>query len=501
MSAAPQVETAGGRIEGARVAAPDGTGLQRFLGIPYAAPPVGARRFAPPAPAAPWSGVRPATRFGPAAPQSAGVASRLPSFSVTDGDEDCLTLNVWTPALDGARPVLVWLHGGAYLSGASAMAVFDGARLAAEGDVVVVTANYRLGALGYLGFDGGDATVDAVANCGLRDQHQALEWVAEHIVAFGGDPGRVTVFGESAGAGSVLHLAAGRRGPPVHRAIVQSGEPRTLTPELAARVRAALAVRLGIEATGIAQVDALRTVPVEALLDAQNAVFGELGLATGLMPFHPTIDDDLVDLDPIAAFAAGRASALDLVIGNTRDELRLFADPRARDLTDDALLGMLGRLAGGQVDPGRILAAYRDGRPERTAADIWEAARTDAVLRVPALRVADAQVEAGGRAHVYRFDWEAPGIGAAHAVDVPFIFGTFDRDGWGDAVGADDRAQRLGRTIRDAWCTFAATGDPNHGGIPDWPAHDPATRPTLLLAAPCRLAHDPDGAARAVWMA
>jgi para-nitrobenzyl esterase len=496
----PQVETAGGRIEGGRVDAPDGTALLRFLGIPYAAPPVGPGRFAPPAPAEPWTGVRPATRFGPAAPQSAGVPSRLPSFSVAGGAEDCLTLNVWTPALDGVRPVLVWLHGGAYLSGASAMAVFDGARLAAEGDVVVVTVNYRLGALGYLGFAAADAPAGAVANCGLRDQHRALEWVAEHATTFGGDPGRVTVFGESAGAGSVLHLAGGRLRPPVHRLIVQSGEPRTLTAELAARVRAAFAARLGIEVTGAGQVDALRTVPVAALLDAQNAVFGELGIATGLMPFHPTIDEDLVDLDPIAAFAAGRARDLDLVLGNTRDELRLFADPRARDLSDDALLDMLGRLAGGRIEPGRILAAYRDGRPDRAAADIWEAARTDAVLRVPALRVADAQVEAGGRAHVYRFDWEAPGIGAAHAVDVPFTFGTFDRDGWGDAVGADDRAEHLGRAIRDAWCAFAATGDPNHGGIPDWPAHDTATRPTLLFDSACRLAQDPDGAARAVWM-
>ncbi len=501
MSAAPQADTVGGRIEGARVDAPDGTPLLRFLGIPYAAPPVGARRFAAPVPADPWSGVLLATGFGPAAPQSAGVPSRLPPFSVADGDEDCLTLNVWTPALDGARPVLVWLHGGAYLSGASAMAVFDGARLAAEGDVVVVTVNYRLGALGYLGFAGDAAAADAVANCGLRDQHRALEWVAEHAGAFGGDTGRITVFGESAGAGSVLHLAGGRRRPPVHRAIVQSGEPRTLTAELATRVRTALATHLGIDATGAAQVDGLRAVPVPALLDAQNAVFGELGMATGLMPFHPTIDDDLVDLDPLEAFAAGRARDLDLIIGNTRDELRLFADPRARDLADDALLGMLGRLAGGRVDPGRILAAYREGRPERAAADIWEAARTDAVLRVPALLVADAHVAAGGRAHVYRFDWEAPGIGAAHAVDVPFTFGTFDRDGWGDAVGADARAEHLGRVLRDAWCAFAASGDPNHDAMPDWPAHDTVTRPTLLFDAACRLAHDPGGAARAVWMA
>ena len=499
MSAAPRVETAAGSIEGARIAAPDGAPLLRFLGIPYAAPPVGDRRFRAPAAPAPWPGVRAARTFGPAAPQSDGVASRLPSFSVGPSDEDCLTANVWTPDTTGARPVLVWIHGGAYLGGGSAMGVFDGARLAAEGDAVVVSLNYRLGALGYLAAD--PARDDADANCGLRDQAAALAWVATHATVFGGDPARVTVFGESAGGGSVLHLCAARSAPPVRRAIVQSGEPRTLTTELAFRVRDALVRHAGVEAAGPAQIAALRALPVDVLLAAQNAVFAELALATGMMPFHPTFDGVLVDLDPVAGFAAGRVRTIDLVIGNTRDELRLWADPRADGIDDDRLGSMLGRLSGDRIDPARILAAYRaDGRAH-TGAEIWEAARTDAVLRVPALRVADAQVAAGGTAFVYRFEWEAPGIGAAHAVDLPFTFGTFDRDGWGDAVGADARAAALSRQMRAAWLGFAATGDPTHAGIPLWPRHDPANRPTLCFAAPTRLAHDPDGAARAVWMA
>ena len=498
MSDAPRVETAAGWIEGERVAAPDGVPLLRFLGIPYAAPPVGDRRFRAPAAPAPWTGIRASRAFGPAAPQSDGVASRLPSFSVAPSDEDCLTANVWTPGLTGARPVLVWVHGGAYLSGGSAMGVFDGARLAAEGDAVIVSVNYRLGALGYLAADPGRD--DADANCGLRDQAAALAWVATHADAFGGDSGRVTVFGESAGAGSVLHLCAARTPPPVRRAIVQSGEARTLTSELAVRVRDALVRHAGIDATGPAQVAALRALPVDALLVAQNAVFGELALATGMMPFHPTFDGDLVDLDPIAGFAAGRACGIDLVIGNTRDELRLWADPRADGIDDDRLAHMLGRLAGGGRDPARILAAYRSDGRACSSAEIWEAARTDAVLRVPSLRVADAQAARGGTAFVYRFEWEAPGIGAAHAVDLPFTFGTFDRDGWGDAVGADARAEELSRQMRAAWLAFAASGDPAHPGLPAWPRHDPATRPTLCFAVPSRLDHDPDGAARAAWM-
>jgi para-nitrobenzyl esterase len=498
---APVVETASGRIEGDRIEGADGVPLLRFLGVPYAAPPVGDRRWRAPRPPTPWTGTRAAHAFGPAAPQAAGVASRLPSFSVEPWAEDCLTLNVWTPATSGARPVLVWLHGGAYLGGGSAMGAFDGARLAAEGDVVVVTVNYRLGALGYLRVV---PDVDAAdANCGLRDQAAALEWVAAHAASFGGDPANVTVFGESAGAGSVLHLCVATRRPPFRRAIVQSGEPRTLTTDLADRVRHAFLGALDVDPKAADAIVSLRARPVDALLAAQDTVVAELAIPTGMMPFHPTYDDELIDVDPITGFGAERVADVDLLIGNCRDELSLWRDPRARNLDDARLLDMLGRLAGGRVDPARILAAYRDAQPDRSAGEIWEAARTDAVLRIPALRVADAQVAAGGRAFVYRFDWEAPEIGAAHAVDVPFTFGTFDRDGWAAAVGADvrpDDAERLGRVMRDAWRAFAATGDPSHPGIPGWPAHDPVARPTLLLDEDPRVTLDPAAAARAVWM-
>ncbi len=494
-----RVETASGWIAGDRVTDPAGSPLLRFLGVPYAAPPVGARRWRAPVPPAPWTGVRPARSFGPAPPQAGSVPSRLPPFHVADQSEDCLTVNVWTPARSGRRAVLVWLHGGAYLSGGTAMGVFDGARLAAEHDVVVVTVGYRLGALGYLRID---AEEDGAGDCGLRDQVAALAWVEAHAAAFGGDPANVTVFGESAGGGSVLHLCALRDRPAFRRAIVQSGEPRTLTTELAVRVRDAFLRELGLDPAAADVLDRARRRPVDAVLAAQAAVVATLAGPTGLMPFHPTFTADLVDLDPIDACAAGRTRGVDLVIGTCRDELSLWPDPRARDLDDAGLLRLLDRLAGGRGDPDRILAAYRDGRPDRPAADVWSAARTDAVLRVPALRVADAHAAAGNRAFVYRFDWEAPDIGAAHAVDLPFTFGTFARDGWGTAVGADrrpDEAEHLGRVLRGAWCGFAATGTPSHPDLPGWPVHDACTRPTACFDAAPRVVDDPAGAERAVW--
>jgi para-nitrobenzyl esterase len=206
-----------------------------------------------------------------------------------------------------------------------------------------------------------------------------------------------------------------------------------------------------------------------------------------------------VDVDPIGGFKAGRASDVDLVIGNTRDELRLFVDPRARDLDDAGLVSMLARLANDRVDPAEVISAYRAERPGCSAAEIWEAARTDSVLRVPALHVADAHVAAGGLTFVYRFDWEAPEIGAAHAVDVPFTFGTFDRDGWGEAVGANAHSDALSRQLRAAWCAFAHEGDPSHPGIGAWPPYDPVSRPTMMFDARTRLEHDPAGRSRAVW--
>jgi para-nitrobenzyl esterase len=493
-----------GWIEGDRVAVPGAGTVDRFRGIPYAAPPVGERRLRAPAPLRPWPGTRAATAFGLAAPQATGIPSRLPSFSVAPHAEDCLTVNVWTPAdrarTPTSRPVLVWLHGGAYLGGGTAMGVFDGARLAVEGDVVVMTANYRLGALGYLRVDPIDD--DADSNCAVRDQMALLAWAVEHAAAFGGDPRRVTVFGESAGAGSVLHLCVARRQAPFARAIVQSGEPRTLSVELADRVRHAFLAALDVP-DGAGAIAAVRERSVGEVLAAQDVAVRATALATGLMPFHPTFDSELLDLDPIGGFTAGRARHVELVIGNCRDELRLWPDPRADGIDDARLVTMLGRLAPG-ADPERALAAYRADDPDRSSADVWQAARTDAVLRVPALRVADAQVAAGGRAHVYRFDWEAPGIGAAHAVDLPFTFGTFDRDGWGAAVGADARpgaAEALSRAIRNAWSAFAATGDPGHAGLPRWPAYDTADRPTMCLDAESHVVDDPGGAARAAWMA
>lgn len=479
------VETVGGRVAGRRVDAPDGLGpVERFLGIPYAAPPTGPRRWRAPAPVVPWTGVRACDEFGPAAPQGASLPTRLPGFAAIDTDEDCLTLNVWTPATTGRRPVLVWLPGGAYASGSTAQPAYDAARLAAEQDVVVVTVGYRLGALGYLALPGADA------NCGLRDQRAAIEWVGEHAAVFGGDPERITLIGESAGAGSILHLLASVPGPGgARRAIAQSGEPRTLTAEQGEMVASSVATNLGLDRP---DAEAMRQLPAAAIVAAQAATAMDLVASIGLMPYGPVLDGGECDATILDAFAAGRPDAVDLVLGTTRHELRLFPDPTAAGLDDARLVRRVARLAP-DADPSAVVDDLRARLGGAVApAEVWDAARTELMMRAPNVELARVRAARGhAPTFVYRFDWEAPEIGAAHGVDIPFTFGTFDREGWAEVVGADERAHALGRAWRDAWGMFAATGTPLGGGDVEWAPFDDERRTLHFTAAGCVESREP----------
>jgi para-nitrobenzyl esterase len=416
---------------------------------------------------------------------------------------------VWRPAGDGEpRPVLVWIYGGAFQMGGTSAPTYDGARLAAEQGVVVVTLNYRVGVLGFLDLRSvGGLDAGAVANCGLRDQLLALQWVQENAAAFGGDPSRVTAFGESAGAGSLIHLLASPLlGDRVRRAIPQSpGVDFTHDAEVGAGV-----TRLFLDQLGTSDVDELRTMPVERLLDAQIAAAVPLMLQVGSMPFHPVIDGDVLDVTPTLAFDAGRAAEIDLLIGSTTDEMRLFPDVRADELDRDGLVrwtsGYLAARTGGEPDAsaaGRLvdhyLAAARD--PRAKGSDVWAAMQTDGTMRLPAGRLADLHAEAGGRTFFYQLAWQSRSEreqGAFHAMDLPFVFDTFEA-GWVDYLGLDEGGRNVGRAIRSAWGSFAATGDPSNAVTGDWPAYDTERRATLVFDDPVRVADDPLAEAREVW--
>jgi len=487
MASDPIVETASGRVRG-RV---EGDAAV-FRGIPFAR----AQRFEAPGAPEPWSGVRAAHAYGAAPPQSSdALLARLGLFPTEPQSEDCLALNVWTPACDAARrPVLVWIHGGAFACGAGSLPLYDARRLATRGDAVVVTSNYRVGALGFLQHP----ALGADANRGLLDQIAALDWVCAHADRFGGDPANVTVFGESAGAGSICALLAmpAARGR-FRRAIVQSAAPNGM---IDAAVAADRAERLAAKLGGVAR---LREAAVESLLEAQGALV-LAGPWKMDMPFLPVVDGSSLPAFPVASVLG---EGVDLAIGTTDDEMRLYAYFEAPESIGEA--EVLRRLAWelpGAGDAPRVYAAFRAIRAARGAphapADLLWAIQTEVRLRHHSTRIAEARADRGLRTFVYRFGWRSPDeqgrLGACHAVDLPFTFGNLDAPGMAAFAGGGAEAESLARDWMDAWCAFARTGDPSHRGIGAWPAYDRGRRATLHFGTPRALRDAPDDEERAV---
>lgn len=450
----PRVRTAYGTVEGR--GGPAGTAV--FRGIPYAAPPVGALRFAAPAPPEAWEGVRDAGAYGPTAPKVPypdDFAALLPDPEIPG--EDCLNLNVWTPAPEpGARlPVMVWIHGGALTRGSSAVPVYDGSSFARDG-VVLVSVNYRLGVLGYGLFP------DAPANRGLLDQIAALTWVRENIEAFGGDPGRVTVFGESAGAISIgALLAAPRAAGLFHQAVLQSGAPEALAREKVRTMVRRMAALLKVDATA----GAFAAVALPDLLAAQAAVLRRSSPLLGGPAFGLVTDPDTLPADPLEA-ATEAAGEVPLLLGWTAEEYRLWLAPTgAMRLLDrlGPLAVALGRIRGGK--DRAAVRALRAERPEAGPADLAGHLLTDRLLRDPLRRLAAGGGERAQRRtaprFVYEFAWPSgvPGLGSCHALELGFVFDTLSvpEASW---LAGPDAPQELAREMHAAWVRFAVEGDP-----------------------------------------
>jgi para-nitrobenzyl esterase len=486
----PVVATTHGPVQGRSA-----TGVAAFRGVPFARSPGGPRRWTAPEPPEPWTGPRDATSHGPAAwqPRGGPLDGLVPGMGTDHQGDDCLSLNVFTPSPDdGARPVMVWIHGGGFSLGSASLPVYDGSHLAVAHDVVVVTVNYRVGALGFLLLD----DPSTVANPGLLDQVAALRWVHDNVATFGGDPGNVTVFGESAGGGSVLSLLSMPSAHGLfHRAIVQSGATDLLLDrERAIAVAEQLARTAGLEAGDVA---ALRALPVDDLLDAQSRAATELFTTVGTMPFHPCVDGEVLPSTWLDAARAGQ-NPVPLIIGTTRDEMALFAtmDPRAAAL-DEA--GLRRRLVRAGFDAELVLDAYRSVGVHDPPA-VWGRVQTDTQMWAPALRIAEAHAR-HAPVWTYRFDRPAadPALGACHGVDIPFAFGTTAVDGWASFLGDPAGAAQLSATIAGLWTSFARTGRP--GGDDTWPTHLPDRRATLVLDDVVRVVDDPDAPVRELWLA
>lgn len=492
------VETAGGRLRGTR-----DRGVRVFRGIPFADPPVGKLRFRAPEAPSPWAGVRDATSFRPSAMQSTGMPSMLPGgYSFHHGmqpcSEDCLYLNVWTPACDGAkRPVMVWIHGGAFLGGSGDAPLYNGSVLAARGDAVIVTFNYRLGPFGFLAIDDEHGPNQAVG-----DWIAALSWVRENIDVFGGDPDNVTIFGESAGAIAVSTLLGVPAAKPLFQKVVaQSGGGRTVVSrERAGETAALLLSQLDLKP---GMVEKLIATPAADLLNAALMVFARLQFKRDTITggFEPCHDDVVVTGNPVDVVAAGEYRAVPMIVGSTRDEMTLtrMGDAAVLTLDDDGLDQRCAELLGSAAND--VVAAYRAARRDLTPGELWERILTGREMRMPAIRLAEAQARAGGSAFNYVFTWESPteGLGATHGIDLGFTFGTFDDLPGHDVYGGTgEAAAAFSSTVQDLWLSFARFGAPTSDAS-SWVPYDTTRRPTLLLGATPSLVDDPDADERAAW--
>jgi para-nitrobenzyl esterase len=431
-------------------------GVARYLGIPYAAAPFGEHRFRKPAPAPSWDGVRDALEHGPTAPAPgypAPFTDMLPALHIPG--EEILNLSVWAPEGGSARPVMVWIHGGAFVNGSSSLPTYDGTAFARDG-VVLVGVNYRLGIEGFLHVDGSDP------NRGLLDQVAALAWVRDNIAAFGGDADNVTVFGESAGAMSVGALLAmpSARGL-FHRAILQSGGGHhAISAATASRVAGYAAEVLGVDATA----EALSAYPWERLLEVQKALSADAAvspdpgkwgeIAANGMVFEPVVDGEVLPQLPIEAVVGGASADVAIMIGSNRDEHRLFLVPAGTDRA--ATEPMLAALAGAYRLPDGALDAYRALAPDASPGMLLADVMRDWFFRIPAVRLAEAH-----GAHVYEFDWASSlldgRLGACHALELGFVFDTLTT---ARGLTGPDAPQELADAMHGAWVAFATDGDP-----------------------------------------
>jgi para-nitrobenzyl esterase len=455
--------------------------------------------------------VREAKTFGASAPQNPGRLAALLGAPTETYGEDCLYLNVWTPDTDAARrPVLVWLHGGGFTTGSGSQPIYRGARLAKRGDVVVVTVNYRLGALGYLHLAG--RWEDAPGNLGLRDQLAALAWVQENISAFGGDPRNVTLFGESAGAMSVGTLLGtpGARGL-FARAILQSGAASNVyDPEDALHVSETFMKELGLVRDDL---EGLRAQPLAAVLAAQDRAVAQLLGVVPQLPFQPVVDGDLLPRPPLAAIGEGLARDVSILIGTNLEEQKLYAptDPKGLQLDAEGLLRRCRRALPAPGPDGRPRGEHaahhyrsaREGRCDVSPRELWYAIETDRWFRVPATRLAEQHAAHQPATWSYLFTWKSPALGgmlgSCHALEIPFVFGCVDDHLVQRFVGDHPSVAVISQRMQDAWLAFARGGDPSHPELPAWPRYDAAARATMVFGEECRVEHAPFEAERAFW--
>ncbi len=486
------VTTASGKLEGLMR-----DGIFAFRGVPYAAPPVGEKRWLPPEPVKPWQGIRDVKKLAAVAPQNINTIRAIQDDGrqFANQSEDCLFLNISTPGLDNKRrPVMFWIHGGGCIDGAGSLGIYNGRWLAQRGDVVVVTINYRLGSLGFLNLNevtGG--RIPATGNEGFLDQAMALKWVHDNIAAFGGDPDNVTIFGQSAGAHSVGVLLAlpAARGL-FHKAILQSGTAGNAASLEDARRSA----EVFLQALAVREKDvlALRALPVEKLL-ATQAKFAR----SRELRFRAVLDGKVLPKPPLTAVENGAIKSMPLIIGTTLEEAKMYVDPTKID--EASLVKRLTEVLPMEYVPS-IIETYRKIRTKHglptSPAEILTAVQTDATFRWGAYQLIEAQRKQNPNVYSYIFTWKSPAqggrLGACHAIELGFVFGTIDPV----FTGQGPEAEALVAKTQNAWLSFARTGNPSCESLGTWPRLG-ERQETMLLGKECMVVDGPCKEELEVW--
>jgi para-nitrobenzyl esterase len=446
---------------------------------------------------------------GSIAPQLSNPLEAMQGRMELPQSEDCLTLNVWTPASDaGRRPVMVWIHGGGYMNGTGAADWFDGTSFATNHEIVLVTINYRLNVFGYLHLAGLAPDEAGSGNCGLLDQIAALHWVRDNIAAFGGDPDNVTVFGESAGAFSVgIILGTPGAAELFHRAILQSGAAvHVISPERATAVASEVITELGLspDERGIAE---LRQLSTDQILGAFGAVAQRNPPDTGsedvALMIAPVVDGFVLPVEPMTAIRQGASADIPVMIGTDLNEMEIMRllDPSFYDLDDDEVARRCTKVFGGLAT--KALALYR-GPSRGMTGNVWTAVDTDRTFLIPAIQLAEARAATGGDTWMYLFTWTTTAfggrMGAVHTLEIPFVFNTLDRGAGPELTGGPpDAARPLAERLHRTWAQFARHGDPNHGGLPQWPVYEPERRATMIFDEECVVEPDAQRDRRLLW--
>ncbi|MHA2006848.1 MAG: carboxylesterase/lipase family protein [Promethearchaeota archaeon] len=484
------VETSYGKIQGYIE-----KGIKIFKGIPYTSPPVGDLRFKPPIPPERWNDVRNTTDYSPICPQPSNEKEKF-----GQDEANCLTLNIWTPEIDNEkRPVMFWIHGGGFEGGSSTSVSFDGLPLSLRGNVVIITINYRLGALGYLYIP------DMTANVGQLDQIAALQWVHDNVYLFGGDPKNVTIFGESAGGTAVITLLAMPDAKGLfHRAIAQStfSFNTTYHKEGSDNFSSMLKINPG-------DIQSLQKAPIDEIIKTQISFMVENKLKGRDNPFSPVVDGKTLLEKPLTAIQNGIANGIPLLIGTTRDEMKFMEEklnPNLTEITSEELVKRIKDYLNDEQFAEELINTYineREGIFPTEPLDILGDFQTDYYFRIFSIRVAEAQSRHQKNTFMYLFTWLSPWmdgkLGSCHGLEIPFAFGALDKPGMDVFCGKGEDADVLSEKMMDAWIAFAHSGDPNNKNILEWPSYDSVNRSTMILDKEPKIVNDPFGKEREVW--